>query len=212
MSGYFLKNGFPIGAEVLFIIAAVLLPSTWLIYISFLFYALVLGYFVTKSDFSLSAWQNAEEEGESFWIPVLLTVLALLICFLFTGMLESRFPDMESGHFQMAVDSWLELILFAITAMVLTPLAEELFYRRSLISFHSPLSLIITVLLSLLLYSLEHGVNPLGILTTVIWGLPLTVSYVRTRNFYIPLTAHFIANRFRNGLTRITLINFQLPK
>lgn len=37
-------------------------------------------------------------------------------------------------------------------------------------------------------------------------ALPLTISYIRTKNVYVPMTAHFIVNVFGNGVTVIMTI------
>ena len=209
MSRYFSKNAFPIIIEILFILVAALLPGPWFTYINFLFYALLFGYFKVRGEFSLEDWQNAGQDGEQFWIPVLVTTLASALCFLLTGIL---FPSVESGLYEMAVDSWPKIILFGISALFLAPVAEEMFFRKSLILGRSRLSLALTVIFSLFLFALEHGIHAQGILTGVIWGIPLTFSYLYTRNIYVPMTAHLIANFFCNGLDLISLLSFQMMK
>ena len=209
MSGYFSRNAVPLAVELLFILGAVLLPGPWFTYIHFLYYLLVFSYFALQGRFSLQDWRNAQQDGELFWIPVLLTTLASALCFLLTGIL---FPSVESGLYQMAVDSWPKILLFGLSSLVLAPITEELFFRQSLIHPGSRLSLGLSVIFSLLLFALEHGVHAQGILTGIIWGIPLTFSYLYTRNIYVPITAHLIANFFSSGLDLISLISFQILK
>jgi membrane protease YdiL (CAAX protease family) len=42
-------------------------------------------------------------------------------------------------------------------------------------------------------------------LITAIWALPLVVAYIKTKNIYVPMTAHFIANAIGNGSTVIIM-------
>ena len=44
-----------------------------------------------------------------------------------------------------------------------------------------------------------------GVLT-MIWALPLSISYIKTKNVYVPMTAHFIGNLFGNGIDIIFTI------
>ena len=48
------------------------------------------------------------------------------------------------------------------------------------------------------LYAVEHALSPWGILLVMIWALPLSISYMKTKNVYIPMTAHFIVNLLGN--------------
>lgn len=39
-----------------------------------------------------------------------------------------------------------------------------------------------------------------GIFLTILWGVPLSLSYIKTKNIYIPMTAHFLVNLLGNGV------------
>lgn len=69
-----------------------------------------------------------------------------------------------------------------------------------MISFESKVVLIITTLLGMSMYAFEHSLTVWGIFLTMIWALPLSVSYIKTKNVYVPMTAHFIGNLFGNGI------------
>ena len=56
------------------------------------------------------------------------------------------------------------------------------------------------------LYALEHSLTIWGILLTMIWALPLSISYIKTKNMYVPMTAHFIGNLLGNGIDVIMAI------
>ena len=98
------------------------------------------------------------------------------------------------------------LIAFAISTMFLPAITEESFYRKSIISFRSKPALVLSAVFGMLLYAAEHSLKPWGIFLTAIWALPLTISYIRTKNVYVPMTAHFIVNVFGNGVTVIMTI------
>ena len=103
-------------------------------------------------------------------------------------------------------DSWLKLIIFAISTIVFPAITEETFYRKNMISFKSKNVLAITTILSMFLYALEHSLTIWGILLTMIWALPLSISYIKTKNIYVPMTAHFIGNVLGNGIDVIISI------
>ena len=66
--------------------------------------------------------------------------------------------------------------------------------------------LISTTLLSMFLYAIEHSLTIWGIFLTMIWALPLSISYIKTKNIYVPMTAHFIGNLLGNGIDVIMTI------
>ena len=128
-----------------------------------------------------------------------------MIAFGFTGVLEGMFPNVDTGMIGLRRSNWLELVLFAASTVFLPPVVEELFYRQSLISFKNKGWMIATALFSTFLFALEHALKPFGILITAIWALPLVVAYIKTKNIYVPMTAHFIANAIGNGSTVIIM-------
>ena len=75
-----------------------------------------------------------------------------------------------------------------------------------MISFKSKSVLLITTILSMLLYALEHSIAIWGIFLSMIWAIPLSVSYIKTKNIYVPMTAHFIGNLLGNGIDVIMTI------
>lgn len=91
--------------------------------------------------------------------------------------------------------------------MLLAPIAEELFYRKSLILQGSRKALIATSVFSCVLYALNHALMPIGILLVSSWEIPFVISYVKTKNIYVPMTAHILLNLIVNGLTLITALS-----
>ncbi len=78
-----------------------------------------------------------------------------------------------------------------------------------MIRFASKKIIVLTTFFSILLYALEHSLSFWGIFLTVIWVFPLSLSYIKTRNIYVVMTAHFIGNLIGNGSDVIaTLIHW----
>lgn len=136
----------------------------------------------------------------------MITSLFFILAFIITTVLENVFSNYNTGTIALKRDSWLKLIIFAISAILLPAITEETFYRKNMISFKSKGILLITTLLGMFLYALEHSLTIWGIFLTMIWALPLSVSYIKTKNVYVPMTAHFIGNLFGNEINVIMII------
>ena len=200
MREYFKLNAVPIIIEVAFITSCLMFPGEYFIYTNFGFYLLLLIYFLIKKEFSIREWLVSLKSGKKFWKQVIVTTIFFMMAFIITGVLESFCPNLNTGTIGLRRDTWLKLIIFAISTILLPPITEEIFYRRNMISFRNKKILVVTSILGMFLYALEHSLSMWGIFLTMIWALPLTVSYVRTKNIYVPMTAHFISNLIGNGL------------
>lgn len=206
MSKYIKLNIIPIIIEIIFIISCFIIPKEYFIYTNFLFYMLLLIYFYIKKDFSLKEWLNNIKSGKKFWKQVIITALFFILAFIITTILESIFSNYNTGTIGLKRNSWLKLVIFAISTILLPAVVEETFYRKNMISFKSKGILLITTILGMFLYALEHSLTIWGIFLTMIWALPLSVSYIKTKNIYVPMTAHFIGNLLGNGMTVIMTI------
>ena len=107
-------------------------------------------------------------------------------------------------------DNWLKLILFAASTIMLPPIVEEVFYRKNLISFKNGKMLILTTLFSMFAYALEHTFSIWGVFLCMIWALPLSISYIKTKNIYVTMTSHFICNFVINGIAVIKICDYLL--
>lgn len=199
MNAYWKKNLFPLAVEIAFIISCFVIPAEYFIYTNFLFYFVLLLYFAAVKDFSVKEWGKNLKSGKTFLKSVGITTFFFLLAFAATMILESTFPQLDTGMIGLKRDSWFRLILFAISTMILPPVVEETFYRKSLILTENKNLMIVTMVFSMLLYAAEHSLTPWGIFLTMLWALPLSVSYVKTKNVFIPMTAHFIVNFVGNG-------------
>ena len=206
MSSYIRKNIIPIMMEIAFIISCFIISKEYFIYTNFVFYLLLLVYFCIKKDFSLKEWVKNIKSGRRFWKQVIVTALLFITAFMITIIMENIFPNYNTGTIALKRNSWLSLTIFAISTILLPAITEETFYRKNLISFQSKGILLITTLLSMFLYALEHSLTIWGIFLTMIWALPLSISYIKTKNIYVPMTAHFIGNLLGNGIDVIMAI------
>ena len=206
---YIKLNIFPIIVEVLFVLACLLFQGYY-IYINFLFYVVLAIYFRLRKDFSIQEWLNAIKGGNAFWKHVMLTILFFCLAFVFTNILENMFPYLSTGMINLKADNWLKLILFAASTIILPPIVEEVFYRKNLTSFKNGKILILTTLFSMFSYALEHTFTIWGIFLCMIWALPLSISYIKTKNMYVVMTAHFICNFVINGIAVVKICNYLL--
>ena len=205
---YIKSNIFPIFIELLFVVSCFIVEKQFYIYTNFCFYLLLAIYFYIRKDFSIKEWYNAIKSGKKFFIQVILTVVFISIAFYFTIILENIFPNLSKGMILLRADNWLKLILFLFSVIIFPPIVEETFFRQNLISFKNNKILIFTTFLSMFLYALEHSLRLWGIFLCMIWALPFSVSYIKTRNIYIPMTAHLICNLIINGVLIIDVIKY----
>lgn len=206
MEKYLRKNIIPIIIEGVFILSCFIFPREYFIYTNFIFYLLLLIYFCIKKDFSLKEWLSNRKAGKRFWKQVSVTALLFVSAFVITIILENLFPNYNTGTIALRRNSWLTLTIFAISTILLPAITEETFYRKNMISFQNKRMLICTTLLSMFLYAVEHSLTIWGIFLTMIWALPLSISYIKTKNIYVPMTAHFIGNLLGNGIDVIMTI------
>lgn len=126
-------NIFPIIIEVIFIISCLIVPKEYYIYTNFCFYLTLTIYFGCRKDFSLKEWLYSLKGGKKFWESVILTALGFVGAFVITTVLESRFSEFNTGMIGLRRNSWITLIIFAISTILLPPIVEETFYRKNMI-------------------------------------------------------------------------------
>ena len=210
MDGRYIKsNIFPIMLEILFVPACLIFKG-YHMYINFLFYMILAVYFCQRTDFNIEKWLNSLKEGYIFWKQVILTIFFFVLAFIFTNFLENVLPHLNSGMINLRADNVLKLVLFTVSTVILAPIVEELFYRKNLICFKNVKILVLTTLISMFLYALEHTFTIWGIFLCMIWALPLSISYIKTKNIYVTMTVHFICNMIVNGITIIKVCSFLL--
>lgn len=206
LKDYFKTNAVPILIESVFIISCFIIPKEYFIYTNFLFYFALLIYFLIKKDISIKKWFDSLKCGKKFWKQVLYTMLGLVCAFALSTALENMFPTLNTGMIKLKTDTWFKLVVFSAATIFLPAIVEETFFRKNMIVNSSKKTLIITTLISMFLFGLEHSLSVWGIFLTMIWALPLSIAYIKTENIYVSMTAHFVANLLGNGITIIFII------
>lgn len=179
--------------------------STHRVYCDLIFYLGLAVYFMLIDYISFKDIWNEWKKGKEFWLPVLYTIIFLIIAFGIGSLISALFPNINNGIGVFKVVNVPTFLAFALTTILLPPIAEEAFYRKGIINFDNNISLLITAIIGTLLYASEHSLKPLGFLITAAWSLPFTISYIKTKNIYISVTAHFICNLGFNGMTVIII-------
>ncbi|GFP76107.1 CPBP family intramembrane glutamic endopeptidase [Clostridium fungisolvens] len=176
------------------------------VYCDLIFYFVLAVYFMFIGYISFKKLFEQWKSGKSFWIQVLGTAISLALAFGVGIVVSLLFPNVDDGMGVFRVTNIPSLLAFICTTILLPPIAEEAFYRKAIVNFENRKLLIISSILGVLLFALEHSLKPLGLLTAAIWAVPLTLSYIKTKNIYVPMTAHFICNLLVNGFGVITIM------
>ena len=201
MYHYMRRIAIPVILEVIFIVSCFVLPRHLYVYSNTAFFVALLGYIITTKSMSIHQWCRALAGGWYFWRQVILTLVCAAGAFGATSLLEQAFPHLATGAITMPVKTAGELLLFALSTIVLPAIVEETIFRKQMICLASRTAIICTTLLSAILFAAEHFVAPWGVLLGMVWALPFSLAYSMTRNVYVPMTAHAIASILINGPT-----------
>ncbi len=87
-----------------------------------------------------------------------------------------------------------DLLLFFIVGGMVSPVAEELFFRGILYGFLRRLGILPAVLLSTVAFVLAHLPNGGLLLVPAVGGILFAVSYEVEKNLVVPMTLHSLGN------------------
>jgi hypothetical protein len=116
------------------------------------------------------------------------------------------FAVSASGEFKIKSDTPFKLFLFGMQTILFPPLAEEIFYRKYLIVYDSKTKTAVTILISSFLFAAEHAIYPFGIVTYMILGFAFGLAYLKHKNIYVMMTAHFLSNTIGNGIPMLMVL------
>ncbi|GHU62042.1 hypothetical protein AGMMS49983_02820 [Clostridia bacterium] len=184
---------------IVFLVFSDLFDKYTIVYWNLIFYLGLAVYFFVWREWRFSEWRMALKKGKTFWIPVLLTAFGMAVMFGVGIGITMLFPNIDDGMGVYGISNLGNLLAFAAVTIILPPLAEEAFFRKAITAFDSKAVLSISVILSIFLYAGEHSLLPLGFLQACLWAVPLSVAYIKTRNIYVCMTAHFLCNFVMNG-------------
>ncbi|MBO5564160.1 MAG: CPBP family intramembrane metalloprotease [Lachnospiraceae bacterium] len=185
-----LRIGVPLAWMVLYLALAILLPR-FTLYTQLIFYVGLIVWF--RRDFSMPQFLRGIGNVR-YLIGVLLTAAGLYLCYQLTDLLSEKiFMTTAEGTISVVYYTTFELLLFSLSTIFLMPIAEELFFRKAMVCMTEGMGFfLLTACVSTLLYALSQAHGWLGVMEYLIIGLPLLLSYVLTRNIYVPILAHMI--------------------
>lgn len=157
-SNWFRKNWIPVAIQLYFLFAVACLPKETYVYSNFLFNLILFSYCAVTVGFSLSKWLQSLKQL-LVWKYVAFTGFAIVAVVGVTSSLEALIPQGLMSMIILPTHSTLELCLFACSTMLLAPITEELFYRKSLILEASSKALIATSVFSCVLHALNHATD-----------------------------------------------------
>ena len=182
----------PLLAEVVFIVLSRLMPLS-AVYLYFFFYMLLVVFFFR--EISLSKMGQSVREGlREHPVALAVTVVVLALVYVFREELRGTIAELfgETGLIGVWTRTTAEYFLYAFTMIILMPVAEGLFFRKALISFHDKSITTVTVVLSLALNVLLHVNAPSGAPILLASALPLAVLYLITKNVHLTILMHML--------------------
>lgn len=97
------------------------------------------------------------------------------------------------------------LLIYFLTVVILSPIIEELLFRGVFLrrfyqefsysrskSFLSSNALTLSILISSILFGFCHGFG--GILGAILFGICVSILYIKSKNILVPIFAHFLNN------------------
>ena len=180
----------PLVWMLLYLGLAIFLPR-YTLYTQLLFYVGLIIWF--RKDFSIPRYLKGIGNVR-YLVGVVLTAAGLYLCYQFTDLLSEKiFMTTAEGTIGIVYYTTFELLLFSVSTIFLMPIAEELFFRKAMVCMTEGLGFfMLTACVSTMLYALSQAHGWLGVMEYIIIGLPLLLSYVLTRNIYVPILAHTI--------------------
>ena len=85
------------------------------------------------------------------------------------------------------------LALYFFTVVILSPIIEELLFRGLFLRrFNKELNVTLAILISSVLFGVCHNFG--GILGAILFGICVSILYIKSKNILVPIFAHFLNN------------------
>lgn len=158
------------------------------------------------------ASRSAKREGEKvkdliglgapnkkvWWLLPSVTIIYLVILVLVMAILQAVSPQVANQEQDVAKTisslGGLKLAASAISVCLFTPFAEEFFFRGLIFNrFNKRLSIVISAVLTSVLFALAHGQLNVG-LDTFFFGIALVLLRVQTKSIYPGVALHMAKN------------------
>ena len=180
-----------------------------MLYVNFFFFVTLIAYFAYRGEYSLHTLFDIK--SGVFWKNVGISLALIVGAFLLMTGVQSLFPQLELGEIKIPAHTPFDMVLFAVQTIIFPPLAEEMFYRKYLISFSRTRNTVMTALFSSILFATTHALSPFGIATYTILGMGFACAYILHKNIGANMMAHFLTNLIGNG-TAIVLYFLNYPQ
>lgn len=198
----------PIAWELLFVIATIIIPKQ-AFHLFFTFYlGLLIYFYYFHKQFSFRKFFRNLKRIKTFWLPVAITFVGMLVAnFIKNNILQVYLTSVKDGTiFIITRNDIIPTVFYAIMMIIMKPVAEELFFRKAIISFGSKKRVFALTVVSLLLCAVSRAHGLLGIAEWSIMAIPVTIAYVATRNIYISVMAHVLFEFYDNAYSIIYAI------
>ena len=198
----------PFAWDLLFVISTILMPKQ-AFHLFFIFYTgLLIYYYYFHKQFSFRKFARNLSRVKRFWLPVLLTFIGLLIANLIKNrVILALFSTSHDGTVSIITrNDIFPTIMYALMMIIMKPVAEELFFRKAIITFGSKKRVFALTIVSLLLCAVSRAHGVLGIAEWILMAVPVTVAYVITRNIYISVMAHVAFEFYDNAYSIVYAI------
>ena len=122
-----------------------------------------------------------------FFVSAIYFILEYLSRLFFIQFNSPLFGDFSSLSIEI-------LILYLLTIVILSPIIEEILFRGLFLRrFNKELdNLTLAILISSVLFGICHNFG--GILGAILFGICVSILYIKSRNILVPIFAHFLNN------------------
>ena len=153
---------------------------------------------------AINRWLQPSQ-GSWFW-PILAISIAVI------PTLPMQFPN--TWRFLLQTRIWLSTLIF----VVINPLAEEGYWRGLLLDAMANTNKWLAVLYASILFMINHmwisvmvigARNPMASIFQFVFGVLMSITYLKTQNLRWPLFAHFLANLFTPTIA--VFLNLYVP-
>lgn len=208
MKIYFKTVAIPILIQGIFLLSVIFMDQQFHIYTNTLFYVFIILFYYSKEEYSFKALIDNLKSGNTFWNKVYITMLFCGVGFAISIVLPLILPNLNYSTINIKdSSSVINILIFAISTIILPPLAEEIFYRKNVIVLDKGnVTIVTTTVVSTMLYGANHAITTGGILSFMVIGIPFSIAYIKTQNVYVVMVAHFIINLVGNGMSVITML------
>ena len=190
-------------------LALIIVTTIWekqSFYFCFAFYlGLIVYFYYIKKQFPLGELRSNFGDVKNFWIPVVITVAAMLLAYEVQQKISIQWftEYYESIVHTPTKNEIVPLLFLCLMDMIMRPVAEGIFYRKAIISFDNKKKMEILTIVSLILCSITRAHGLVGIVTIIILALPVTIAYLVTKNIYVSIMAQIFFELYNTGFTTV---------